>query len=131
MSRQAFGIVPKIREVDRLMTPALQQRVYEAHPELAFVSLTGQPMRHNKKNTAGHRERLGALTDTPDAPFHGYTPTILHTLTAFKRIQMALDDLLDAYALAWTACRIARTRACRVPTAPQLDVRGLRMEIWY
>src|SRR4030095_12244879 len=76
VSVQAFHILPKIREVDRLMTPALQQRVYEAHPELAFRSLTGHPMRHNKKTTAGQRERLGALTGTPDAPFHGYAPTI-------------------------------------------------------
>jgi predicted RNase H-like nuclease len=30
LSIQAFNILPKIREVDRVMTPALQQRVYEA-----------------------------------------------------------------------------------------------------
>lgn len=48
VSRQAFGILPKIREVDRLITPALQSRVHEAHPELAFQALTGSPLRDNK-----------------------------------------------------------------------------------
>ena len=43
LSIQAFNILPKIREVDRVMTPALQHRVYEAHPELAFQALAGQP----------------------------------------------------------------------------------------
>jgi predicted RNase H-like nuclease len=131
MSRQAFGILPKIREVDRLMTPVLQQRVYEAHPELAFLTLTGQPMRHNKKTHAGHEERVMALTGTPDAPFQGHRQNILQSIKAFKRAQVALDDLLDAYALAWTAWRIAQTRACRVPPRPEHDSRGLRMEIWY
>src|SRR4030095_8671378 len=94
VSVQAFHILPKIRQVDRLMTPALQQRVYEAHPELAFLTLTGHPMRHNKKTPAGHEERVVAFTGTPDAPFQGYRQTILRALKAFKRAQVALDDLL-------------------------------------
>jgi predicted RNase H-like nuclease len=72
-----------------------------------------------------------ALTGTPDAPFQGHRQNILQSIKAFKRAQVALDDLLDAYALAWTAWRIAQTRACRVPPRPEHDSRGLRMEIWY
>jgi predicted RNase H-like nuclease len=34
MSHQAFGILPKIREVDQLMTPEVQETVREIHPEL-------------------------------------------------------------------------------------------------
>jgi predicted RNase H-like nuclease len=33
ISKQAFGILSKIREVDEQMTPELQNRVYEVHPE--------------------------------------------------------------------------------------------------
>src|SRR5512145_3333118 len=58
LSIQAFNILPKIREVDRVMTPALQHRVYEAHPELAFQSLAGQPLQDRKKTVAGREARL-------------------------------------------------------------------------
>jgi predicted RNase H-like nuclease len=68
MSRQAFGIMPKIRQVDRFMPPALQQLVYEAHLELAFMALAGHPMQHNKKTPAGREERLQALSRAPEAP---------------------------------------------------------------
>jgi predicted RNase H-like nuclease len=131
MSRQAFGILPKIREVDRLMTPALQQRVYEAHPELAFMWLTGYPMRHNKKTPAGREERLQAIEKLPGAPFRDLRPGFERALHTFKRFQVAPDDLLDAYVLAWTAWRIGQAQAHRVPVHPEVDTRGLRMEIWY
>jgi predicted RNase H-like nuclease len=62
LSIQAFNILPKIREVDRLMTPELQKRIYEAHPELAFISLAGASMKHNKKTYEGREERLQVLS---------------------------------------------------------------------
>jgi uncharacterized protein DUF429 len=72
MSTQAFNIMGKIREVDELMEPNLQDRVFEAHPELALMGLAGRPMRHKKKTHAGWRERealvaqvSGAITWTP------------------------------------------------------------------
>ena len=39
------------------MTPDVQQRVHEAHPELAFMSLAGAPMQYNKKTLEGREER--------------------------------------------------------------------------
>jgi predicted RNase H-like nuclease len=131
LSLQAFGIVPKIREVDRLMTPALQQRVYEAHPELAFTALMGHPMRYGKKTAAGREERLQALEHAPSTLFHGVRQALARALKTFRRTQVAPDDLLDAYVLVWTAQRIASATAHRVPPTPGLDQRGLRMEIWY
>lgn len=41
LSRQAFEIIPKIREVDNLMTPELQQWVLEVHPEVSFWTSMG------------------------------------------------------------------------------------------
>jgi len=61
LSIQSFNILPKIREVDRLMTPDLQRRVHEAHPELAFAALAGTPMQYNKKTLEGREERLQVL----------------------------------------------------------------------
>ena len=43
MSRQAFGIMPKIREVDRLMTPTLQDGVYEAHRFATSQAFSNKP----------------------------------------------------------------------------------------
>jgi len=131
MSRQAFGILPKIREVDRLLTPALQQRVYEAHPELAFRSLTGSPMQHNKKTPAGRAERLQALASLLAVPLQTLQHTVTQLHKPFRRTQVAPDDLLDAYVLTRTACRIADAQASRVPPIPPVDTRGLRMEIWF
>jgi predicted RNase H-like nuclease len=131
ISRQAFGILPKIREIDRLLTPALQHIVYEAHPELAFRALTGTPMRHNKKTHSGREERLQALTQALNPCW----PTLQHAFTqalhTFPRGQVAPDDILDACALLWTAYRIVTSQANRLPTLPPVDRQGLRMEIWY
>jgi len=130
VSVQAFHILPKIREVDRLMTPALQQRVYEAHPELAFRSLAGHPLASRKKTMAGREERLCLLEHIPGPLFHSIRPAFEHILQGYKRTQVAPDDILDAYVLVWTALRIWRARASRVPPVPPCDAKGLRMEIW-
>jgi len=131
LSIQAFNILPKIREVDRVMTPALQQQVYEAHPELAFQALAGHPLQDRKKTVAGREERLRVLENIPSLVCHGIRAAFEHVLRACKRTDVAPDDILDAYVLVWTALRIWRGQALRVPRSPQPDARGLRMEIWY
>ncbi|MGQ4807550.1 hypothetical protein NKDENANG_00904 [Candidatus Entotheonellaceae bacterium PAL068K] len=133
MNRQAFGILPKVREVDRLMTPALQHRVYEAHPELAFTSLVGHPMQHSKKTSAGREERLRALAVAFTVPLRRVGSSLAQFLKNLnlKRTEVAPDDLLDACVLTWTVCRIVQGSAGRVPITPPVDARGLRMEIEY
>lgn len=126
LSMQSFNILPKIREVDQLMTPALQQRVHEAHPELAFMSLAGAPPHYHKKTLEGREERLRIL----ERAFQGIQQAFGNACLAFKRSEVARDDLLDAYVLAWTALRISAGRANRVPGDPSVDQTGLRMEIW-
>jgi predicted RNase H-like nuclease len=86
MSRQTFGILPKIREVDQLMTPEVQETVREIHPEVCFYGLTGRPMRHNKKSPEGNAERLGAL--------QGNFSGIGRALGVFPRSQVGSDDVL-------------------------------------
>ena len=122
LSRQAFGILPRIAEVDAALTPALQSRVVEAHPEVSFAMRNGGvPMRYNKLTSQGRHEReavLSALFDTEAAA--------LAVPSGAKR-----DDLYDACILTWTAARLLRGEAQRLPPEPQLDSRGLRMEIVY
>jgi predicted RNase H-like nuclease len=57
-SKQAFGILRKIREIDRFMTPALQDHLREAHPEVIFAVHNAAPMQHRKSTAEGKAERL-------------------------------------------------------------------------
>jgi len=131
LSIQAYGILSKIREVDRLMTPELQKVIHEAHPELAFTALAGHPMRFNKTTPRGHQERLCALERAPRHFFQGIRRLFVDGLKTFTRRQVAPDDVLDACALAYTAFRIANGKAQRLPLHPVVDPRGIRMEIWH
>lgn len=127
LSCQAFNILPRIREMNRFVTPARQKSVYEAHPELAFLRLAGRPMRHNKKTPAGQAERRRALSR-----YYGLTDKALRALAArFPRTQATVDDVLDALALAVTAAHLARGTARCLPPSPPRDRRGRRMEIIY
>jgi predicted RNase H-like nuclease len=122
MSKQAFNITPKIREADEALIPADQGRVIEAHPELAFARLNnGRPMMHNKKRLDGAEERAGLLS----AAFG----TDVRTWTVPRGA--GRDDLYDAAVLVRTALRLTRGDALRLPSEPQYDARGLRMEIVY
>lgn len=125
LSKQCFGILPKIREVDGLMTPDLQKRVHEIHPELSFFALNGDfPLTHAKRNLQGRAERLELLVRA------GFAPLIAQALGT--RLEGAEpDDLLDACAACWSARRIAEGSSKRLPPEPHRDSRGLCMQIWY
>ncbi len=62
ISRQLWNILPKIGEVDRFIAPAMQDRILEAHPELAFARLHGgAAVREGKKTRTGLAIRAGLL----------------------------------------------------------------------
>lgn len=125
LSRQLWNIVPKIREVDAALRaePALQATIHEVHPEVSFYALAGErPMAHNKKARAGRDERLAVL----EAVF-GRLPA--SALGDRRALGSHTDDILDAFAVLWTAERIAAGTARTIPATPPTDSRGLRMEI--
>jgi predicted RNase H-like nuclease len=118
ISKQSFHLLPKIREIDDLITPGAQRTVVESHPELCFAAMTGAPCRHPKRTAAGRAERrLALLAVFPDADAQW----------ADRHVGAKSDDVLDAYATAWTARRLAAGTAERVGL--DRDARGLRMEI--
>ena len=128
VSKQAFHLFPKIREIDRLMTPELQSRVFEVHPELAFWALNGRaPLQTPKKiksrpNPTGLADRRALLTAA------GFCPDFL----ADARVPASRagpDDLLDAAANAWSAQRILNRAEICFPERPARDTKGLRIEI--
>ena len=122
MSRQAYYIMPKVREADRAMRPTLQKRVVEVHPEVTFWALNRQqPMAYSKKKARGKEERLRVISPV----FQDNLASLLTPSGA------ARDDLYDACAVAWTASRLASRRAQHLPSSPPVDSQGLRMEIAY
>lgn len=124
LSKQAWNLLPKVRELDEALSPADQDRVRETHPELAFRALNGGPMEFSKRDPVGFRDRYVVLERAGFAGLDGH-------LRGLDRKRAAPDDLLDACALAWSAARMLRGEAVRVPPDPPRDARGLRMEIWY
>lgn len=128
MSKESFNILPKIREIDAVVSAADQERVFEAHPELVFARLAGAPLSHNKKTMEGRRERARLLRRVYRTSYQ--EPVRLRLTHGLRHI--ALDDVADAYALAHAARCIRNGGARRVPeNNPPIDARGLRMEIWY
>jgi predicted RNase H-like nuclease len=127
LSAQALGILPKIREVDEVMTPRLQRSIREAHPEVIFAGLRGGVgLAAGKKTPAGRRQRLALLPP----PFAAALPT--SRTRPFPAGDAALDDYVDALALLVAAVRLWRERARRLPRQGQdRDGRGLVMEIRY
>lgn len=129
VSKQCFHLFPKIREIDRVMTPALQERVVECHPELAFWALNGETALTEPKKVksrpwpAGLDLRRGLLVRA------GYSEAFVAG-HGYRNSDVGTDDLLDASACAASAARIFRGSGRRFPPDPPRDAKGLRMEIW-
>ncbi len=124
-SLQAFGLFPKIRELDALLRAdqTLAARVIESHPEAAFQRLNCErPLSFKKKaaGAAGIRERRNLLLA------HSLPPALLDQ--SFPGVGM--DDLLDAAALLFSAARFARGEAKPFPDPPGRDAFGLPVAIW-
>lgn len=122
VTKQVFGILPLVESVDAHVTPLLQRRVRESHPEVSFTALAGEPMRAHKSKAEGERQRRTLLR----AEF----PDMEENIAGFRH-PGAITDILDAYVLLWSARRIFRRRGAAFPTEPEYDSRGLRMEIVY
>ena len=125
MSRQAWGIEPKVREMDAAVRALdnSQSRVREGHPEVSFAAWAGQPMQYAKKRAAGRTEREALINAR-------YGKDAVESLWPRIRGQgVARDDLVDAFAMLWSAERLAAGQAEVLPTAPEYDATGLRMEI--
>jgi predicted RNase H-like nuclease len=103
------------------MAPFRQRTIYEANADLSFFQMNeGVPMRWSKYSEKGVLERrtlleskLPGLLRIIDAEVPGASPS----------------HLLDAAAILWTARRIFAKAALRIPTDPEWDEQGIRMEL--
>jgi predicted RNase H-like nuclease len=128
VSKQIFHIFPKMREIDQLITPELQSRVFEVHPELSFWAMNGGEPLTLPKKVKGRPHAEGLSLRRALLAAAGF-PLAALAEARYRAADVGADDLLDACACAWSARRIAEGSAIRFPADPPLDARGLRMEI--
>jgi predicted RNase H-like nuclease len=129
LSRQAWNIVPKIRDIDALLgsNGALRGVLRESHPELCFWALNGQQAMHdNKKQRAGQQERLRVL----ERYFPQCHALFEQACAGYPRREVARDDIIDAMVCALTA-KLGYGSYRTVPATPVSDGQGLAMEIVY
>ena len=127
LSRQAWGILPKIREVEELLQQSLLARdtFIEVHPELLFWALNGQqPMSEHKRRGRGRSERLTVLRRWFPAAGEIYA----NALDLYMRKHVAQDDIIDAMVAA--VAGVAGTgQLIDVPEPPETDATGLPMRM--
>ncbi|PTW63472.1 putative RNase H-like nuclease [Breoghania corrubedonensis] len=127
VSKQAFNLFPKIREIDALMTPELEARVYEVHPELGFWRLNGGtemslPKKIRNEGSMPGIEQRQALLEC-----HGFPASFWRQP---RPSGVGADDLVDAAVNAVIAERIWKGEAQAFPHDFERDAKGLRMAIW-
>lgn len=128
LTKQAFSITDKIREVDELMRGSAKARriVREVHPEVCFWALSaGKPMEHAKEAPEGRRERLRVLVR--------HNASARQTFNEARRgssREVQADDILDALAIAVTGSSDPGTIRT-LPASPTCDKEGLPMEMVY
>ena len=128
VSAQAWGLFPKIREVDAWLCErqSARKQVWEVHPELSFWAWNeGSAMSHAKKTLPGREQRL-RLAEAWLGP-----DLLSRARGSWKRGELADDDILDAVATLWTAHRIEDGTAQVLPESPLRDAVGLPMRIAY
>lgn len=122
ISRQAWGITAKIREVDEAITASAQDWAFEVHPEICFWCMNSRnPMPNRKKSTAGKFERLSLLRNI-------FPRIDAHVTT--RQPGVGVDDIIDAAVAAWSALR--RSQGCTEQVCePEIDSRQIAACIWY
>ncbi len=127
LSRQVWGIVPKIKEVDTYMRKHIAtfaKRIKESHPEVCFHMLSSGKIIYPKSNYLGIKKRESLLQK-----IFPRTPEIIyHILSKYSLREVGYDDILDALVLAITSS-ISNKGLISIPENPEIDSFGLPMQI--
>lgn len=126
---QAWGIIPKIREIDELILSNrdIQGAIRECHPEVCFWGLNGRkPVLSKKKKRLGREERLDIL----ECYFPDARKLMDQAGKQYLRRKVAWDDIVDAMVNAVVA-KQCREKPFTLPDVPQIDSKGLPMEMVY
>jgi predicted RNase H-like nuclease len=120
LSVQAFNLIPKMRELAAAIDPSLQPAIAEVHPETSFTMIGGVPCAYPKRTADGAAERVALLRPH-------FADLCEHV--SRRRRGAAGDDVLDAFAAAWTARRIAVGTATWLGDRAARDARGFHLTI--
>jgi predicted RNase H-like nuclease len=130
ISLQAWHIVPKVAEVDAWLLGDARRRpgvLAESHPELAFATLSGEPLGTKKRSAAGRAERAALLREAMGVDVAAALGQ-WRSRTGVRRRAVADDDALDAAVLAWAAAASA-DELVSIPSKAEHDRRGLPMQL--
>jgi predicted RNase H-like nuclease len=135
IQNQAWGIVPRIREVDEFfdMNPGARDRLFETHPEVCFYSLNGREAVPPKRTEDGINRRKALVADEHPEAMAIYEECCDRYLSPeYASFLKTRDDVLDALVAAVTAER-PLDELSRLPDrgAPPRDERGLPMRMIY
>ena len=119
LSHQGFGLTRKILEVDAWVRSDPRVTISEVHPEVSFAAIDPVCVVASKKTREGRDARASALRGAGlELPDVRRGPTF------------AVDDLLDACAVAWSARRVLRGEAVSLPDPPEYFSDGIPAAIW-
>ena len=124
ISKQAFAIAPKIREIDTFLRaqPEAREWLIEVHPEVCFREMSGAAGGLLRKKAAAGREERIALLRRSLAAVGITVPDPIPSMSGVAR-----DDILDALAALWTAFRIRSGEARRL--GGEVDAMGIPMQM--
>jgi predicted RNase H-like nuclease len=127
LSKQTYNIMGKIREVDDLLREdeKASKTFIESQPEVCFTALNhDKPLENYKKEKQGIKQRLRLL----EAYWRfERTPFEIGQKT-YKRSEVAIDDILDAWVLGISAA-FGRENLKYFPENYEYDEKGLPMRM--
>ncbi len=128
ISIQAFGLFPKIRELDAYLRADAERssRIFESHPEFAFAMLNGGAAMVLPKKIKGKINPDGMAERRAFLASRGLDPDFLNLPP--PRGANA-DDFLDACVMMLVAQRLAHGLAKPYPSPHAVDLYGLPIAI--
>lgn len=130
LSKQTWGIIPKIREVDSLisMNKDAKIQIKESHPEIAFWALNNRKaLLNNKKCEDGRIERMDVLMKFDKRSKEIYNSS----LKKYLRKDVSKDDILDAICMAITGRLAINHNYKTLPQIMEIDEKNIEMKIVY
>ena len=112
ISKQAWNIVPKIKEADR---EASKRELKESHPEVFFKSIDSESVKESKNSVEGLKMRRKVLERFGDTS----------VIESFSQEGVTEDDIVDAMALSLGN----EFELKNIPEDPEVDSKGLEMSI--
>ena len=112
ISKQAWNIVPKIREADK---EARKRKLRESHPEVFFKAIEVESVIDSKSSEKGLEARRRVLERFGDTSI----------IESFSKIGVTQDDLIDAMVLSL----VSKYKLESIPENPDNDSKGLEMSI--